>query len=85
MIGQLSQEGVNVADIRIVANGHTPQLRAQQRGKLFEKLMAETLRFYGYSIDRIPSVNYAGMEIDIEGKASITGILLYAECKCYET
>jgi hypothetical protein len=47
--------------------------------------MAEVLRHYGYSIDRIPSVNYAGMEIDIEGRAIATGIPLYAECKCYDT
>jgi hypothetical protein len=47
--------------------------------------MTEVLRQYGFSIDRIPNVNYAGMEIDIEGKHEITGVPLYAECKCYET
>lgn len=71
--------------LKILASGNSPQAQAQARGKLFEKLMAEVLRYYGYSIDRIPSVNYAGMEIDIEGKAIATGIPLYAECKCYET
>src|SRR5690349_12976216 len=56
------------------------------RGKLFEKLMAEVLRHYGYSIDHhITNVNYAGMEIDIEGRHLVTGIPLYAECECYET
>jgi len=71
--------------LKILAGGKSPQAQAQARGKLFEKLMAQVLRHYGYIIDRTPSVNYAGMEIDIEGKANITGIPLYAECKCYET
>ena len=71
--------------LKILASGATPQVQANARGKLFENLMAEVLRHYGYSIDRIPSVNYAGMEIDIEGKAIATGIRLYAECKCYES
>ncbi len=47
--------------------------------------MAEVLRHYGYRIDRIPNVNYAGMEIDIEGRAIATDVPLYAECKCYDT
>jgi len=71
--------------LKILANGSTPQARAQARGKLFEKLMAEVLRQLGYKIENIPNVNYAGMEIDIEGRAIVTGIPLYAECKCYET
>lgn len=71
--------------LKILASGKSPQARAQARGKLFEKLMAGVLRHYGYKIDRIPNVNYAGMEIDIEGRAIATGIPLYAECKCYET
>ncbi len=71
--------------LRILASGNSQQAQAQARGKLFEKLMAEVLRHYGYSIDRITNVNYAGMEIDIEGKHIVTGIPLYAECKCYET
>lgn len=71
--------------LKILASGDSSQAQAQARGKLFEKLMADVLRHYGYSIDHIPSVNYAGMEIDIEGKAIATGIPLYAECKCYET
>ena len=71
--------------IKVVASGTSPQAQAQARGKLFETLMADVLRHYGYSIDRIPNVNYAGMEIDIEGKAIATDIPLYAECKCYES
>ena len=71
--------------LKILASGDSPQAQAQARGKLFEKLMADVLRHYGYSIDRIPNVNYAGMEIDIEGKHIATDIPLYAECKCYET
>ena len=71
--------------LKILAKGKSQQAQAQARGKLFEKLMADVLRQFGYSIDRIPNVNYAGMEIDIEGKAIVTGIPLYAECKYYAT
>jgi hypothetical protein len=71
--------------LKILAGGKSSQAAAQARGKLFEELMADVLRQYGYRVDRIPNVNYAGMEIDIEGTAIATGIPLYAECKCYET
>lgn len=71
--------------LKILANGSTPQAQAQARGKLFEKLMTEVLRQLGYKIGHIPNVNYAGMEIDIEGESIVAGIPLYAECKCYET
>ncbi len=71
--------------LKILADGNSPFAQAQARGKLFEKLMAEVLRHFGYSIDSTPSVNYAGMEIDIEGRHTVTGIPLYAECKCYDT
>lgn len=71
--------------LRIIASGKSAQAQANARGKLFEKLMASVLRHNGYIIDRIPNVNYAGMEIDIEGRATITNTPLYAECKCYET
>jgi hypothetical protein len=71
--------------LKILAGGNSSQAKAQGRGKLFERVMADVLRHYGYAIERIPSVNYAGMEIDIEGKAIVTEIPLYAECKCYET
>ncbi len=47
--------------------------------------MADVLRCFGYQIDRIPSTNYAGMEIDVEGTHIITGHPVYAECKCYES
>lgn len=47
--------------------------------------MADVLRHLGYRIDRIPSTNYAGMEIDIEGTHIATGLPLYAECKCYDS
>jgi len=73
-----------MVSLKILASGKSPQAQAQARGKLFEKLMAQVLRKYGYSIDLIPNVNYAGMEIDIEGKHIISNIPLYAECKCYD-
>ena len=43
------------------------------------------MRHHGYDIDSIPSVNYAGMEIDIEGRHRVSSTPLYAECKCYDT
>jgi len=70
--------------LKILASGGSPQSQAQARGKLFEKLMAEVLRQLGYEIDRIPNTNYAGMEIDIEGKSIATHVPLYAECKYSE-
>lgn len=71
--------------LKILASAPTPAGQAQQRGKLFEKLMAEVLRHFGYQIDAIPSVNYAGMEIDIDGRAIATGVPIYAECKFYDS
>ena len=71
--------------LKILARGDSPQGQAQARGKLFEQLITSVLRHYGFRIDNLPSVNYAGMEIDIEGKALLTNIPMYAECKCYET
>lgn len=69
----------------VLASGGSSQAQATARGKLFEQLMTSVLRHYGYQVDRIANVNYAGMEIDIEGKAIATGIPIYAECKCYAT
>jgi len=70
--------------LKILSNADTRQKQNQQKGKLFEKLMSKVLRHYGYQIDSIPNVNYAGMEIDIVGKQLATNIPLYAECKFYE-
>jgi len=71
--------------LRIIASGASPKAEAQARGKLFEKLAAEVLRHCGFKIDSPPNINYAGMEIDIEGRGITTGTPLYAECKCLET
>jgi len=69
--------------LKIVASGETKQAKSNARGNLFEKLSANILRHLGYSIDRKPNVNYAGMEIDIEGSHIATKIPMYTECKCY--
>lgn len=70
--------------LKIVAGGKTDAAKAAGRGKLFEQVVSAALRHHGYEIDRHQSnVVYAGMEIDIEGRGRITGIPLYAECKCY--
>ncbi len=70
--------------LKIVAEGNSDSAKSHARGKLFEKIAAQVLRHSGYEIDRHePNVTHAGMEIDIEGKARIAGVPLYAECKCY--
>lgn len=71
--------------LKILADGNSTQAQAQARGDLFQKLMALVLHHHGYQIDGNPNVNYAGMEIDIDGHASLTKVPLYAECKCHET
>ena len=73
-----------MSKLKILSDADSSQKQNQQRGKLFEDLMAKVLRHYGYQIDSIPNVNYAGMEIDIEGKHLATNVSLYAECKFYE-
>lgn len=75
----------NMGRLKILARGNSPQAQAQARGDLFETLMTLVLRHYGYQFDTHPNVNYAGMEIDIDGKAILTNVPLYAECKCHET
>jgi len=70
--------------LKILAGGVNPPARANARGHLFEQLMCDVLNHYGYIIDKKPSVNYAGMEIDIEGRAALTTTKIYAECKCYD-
>jgi hypothetical protein len=70
--------------LKIVAQGDNKSVASQARGKLFEKVSAEVLRHHGYDIDNHQlNVTYSGMEIDIEGRARIAGVPLYAECKCY--
>lgn len=71
--------------LRIVAAGKSPQAQANARGHLFESLMAEVLRHHSCTIDKKPTVNYAGMEIDIDGHETLSRVPIYAECKCYDT
>ena len=72
--------------LKILASGDSTQAQAQGRGKLFEALMSEVLRNYGYNIDtHHTNIVFAGMEIDIEGKAIVANTPLYAECKCYDS
>jgi hypothetical protein len=71
--------------LQVVVKRELRQGENNARGKLFEKLCADVLRHYGYTIDATPNVNYAGMELDIEGHQTATGVPLYAECKCYQS
>jgi hypothetical protein len=70
--------------LKILADGTSPSARANARGHLFEQLMRDVLNHYGYTINGKPNVNYSGMEIDIEGRTTLTATKIYAECKCYE-
>jgi len=70
--------------LKILAGGDSPSAQANARGHLFEDLIAEVLRHSGYVIENKPNVNYAGMEIDIEGKTRLNDIKIYAECKCHD-
>src|SRR5665648_441699 len=69
--------------LKILADGKNGPAKANARGHLFEYLMGEVLRSYGYKIKHTPNVNYSGMEIDIEGESILHKTKLYAECKCY--
>lgn len=70
--------------LKILADGNSTQAKANARGHLFEDLMSEVLRNYGYEIKDKSNVNYSGMEIDIEGESILHKTKLYAECKCYD-
>ena len=74
-----------MAKLKILAHGQTERAKSRARGKLFERLMETVLSANGYQVDEISNVNYAGMEIDIEGTAKFAGNSLYAECKCHDT
>ena len=67
--------------LKILAKDLSPQ----NRGNLFEKIMADVLNYYGYRIEHILRAGKTGMEIDIEGQQSMAGLPFYAECKGYET
>jgi hypothetical protein len=80
-----SQFEERMARLIVAALGDSIQDRAQARGKLFEQLVATILRSSGFRIDRTPNINYAGMELDIEGTSPITELPFYAECTCRDT
>jgi hypothetical protein len=73
-----------MGELKILAQGTSPQMQAQARGKLFENLMAKVLQNKGYTINFPANSRYTGMEIDIEGKQDVIGMPVYVECKCYE-
>lgn len=73
-----------MSKLKILSKGKSSNEEAYNRGKLFEKFVAEIFECFGYEISKILNTNYAGMEIDIEGLSKMTKIPIYAECKCYE-
>lgn len=71
--------------LRIEAAGKSIQERNEKRGKLFEKLCRVLLRSLGYEVRLTTRVNYAGMEIDIEGEKTIEKTPFIGECKAYSS
>ena len=66
--------------LRIEAKGISKQDGNEKKGRLFEKLCEELLNALGYKITN-RNVNYAGMEIDLEGERTLEGIPFICECK----
>ena len=57
-----------MANLRIVPIRASSEALSAAKGRLFEDLVSDFLRAQGYRISATPRVNYAGMEIDIEGR-----------------
>ncbi|MBW2198341.1 MAG: hypothetical protein JRF58_10955 [Deltaproteobacteria bacterium] len=74
-----------MARLKILAPGSTKHARTQARGKLFEGLVYQVLDHYGYRVDRLFHANYPGMEIEVEGTHTTTGVPFYADCTFCET
>jgi len=70
--------------LKILAEGDSVSAQSNNRGFLFETLMAEVLNNCGYNIPNKPRINYSGHEIDIEGLSKVGKNKIYAECKCYD-
>lgn len=70
--------------LRIEAKGISLQDGNEKKGKLFEKLCEELLNSLGYRITN-RNVNYAGMEIDLEGERTLERIPFICECKGQKT
>ena len=70
--------------IRIVPIKAEPTQVADQKGKLFELLAREIMRAHGYDVSG-SRVNYAGMEIDLEGVHPLSGAPFIAECRARAT
>lgn len=70
--------------LRIEAKGISLQDGNERKGKLFEKLSEELLNSLGYRITN-RNVNYAGMEIDLEGERTLEKTQFICECKGQKT
>ena len=75
-----------MSKVRVVAAGKTKNAQSSARGKLFEQIIGKVLSYHGYEISKHTlNINLAGMEIDIHGHNRMTGLPIYAECKCYSS
>lgn len=69
--------------IIILGEGSTEKIRNNNKGKLFETLAKEILEGFGFSVTNITRVNYAGMEIDVEGNRLPDNTPFIGECKAW--
>ncbi|MGB3479853.1 MAG: restriction endonuclease [bacterium] len=74
-----------MAKIAILGEGATEKERSNNKGKLFEALTKEILEGFGFKVTNITRVNYAGMEIDVEGNRLPDNTPFIGECKAWET
>lgn len=75
-------------DIRllVVSFADSPGGKNQERGKLFEQLVADLVGAMGYKIhSKQLNISTAGMEIDVYANSEIDGTPLVAECKFYSS
>lgn len=77
-------EKTKMAKIVILGEGATEKERSNNKGKLFEALTKEILEGFGFKVTNITRVNYAGMEIDVEGNRLPDNTPFIGECKAWD-
>lgn len=70
-----------------LADGDTPQAKANNRGHLFERFVARVFQAYGCRAPARSTVNVSsnGYELDIVTSLELTGERAIAECKAYSS
>lgn len=74
-----------MAKIIILGEGSAEGKQNYNKGKLFETLTKEILGGFGYNVTNLScSVNYSGMEIDVEGNRVPDNSPFIGECKAWK-